>query len=71
MFIDDCLYDDLVQSPAFRMQMSDEFVVPQDERGPCDADDPLIGEVDDNHAQGKVKWGEMTPLFLPDPDAAR
>jgi len=71
IFIDDCLYDDLAQSPAFRMQMGDDFTVPGDERGPCDADDPLIGEVNDNHAQGKIKWGEMIPFFLPDTDAAR
>ena len=71
LYIDDCLYDDLVGTKGFRMQMDNDFVVAQDERVPCDADDPLIGEVNDNHAQGKIKWGEMTPFFLPDPDAAR
>jgi hypothetical protein len=69
--IDECLYDDLVQSPAFRMQMGDDFTVPEDNRGPCDAKDPLIGQVNDNHAQGKIKWAEMTPFYPPDPDAAR
>jgi hypothetical protein len=70
MAIDDCLYDDLVQSPAFRMQMQDDFTVPADDRGPCDAQ-PLIGELHGLKGQAKIKWGEMTPSFLPDPDAAR
>jgi hypothetical protein len=70
MAIDNCLYDDIVQAPAFRMQMQDDFTVPADDRGPCDAQ-PLIGELDGLKGQARIKWNQMTPLFLPDPDAAR
>lgn len=69
--IEDCLYDDIVQTAAFRMQMGDDFVVLEDQRGPCTVD-PLVSQLSDDHqAQAKIRWGTMTPLSLPDPDAAR
>jgi hypothetical protein len=71
MVIDDCLYDDLVQSPAFRMQMTNDFTVGADSRGPCTVDpiaSPLQG---DYQSQATIHWNDMTPVFLPDPDAAR
>ena len=70
MAIDDCLYNEHFQVPAFRIPMDSEFSVAADERGPCDVQ-PLIGETDGLMGQAKIKWSEITPFFLPDPDAAR
>jgi hypothetical protein len=71
MVIEDCLYDLKIQAPAFQMQMDNAFVVAESQRGPCDVD-PLTTELnEDFRAQAKIKWGQMSPSFLPDPDAAR
>jgi hypothetical protein len=67
---DDCLYDFTNQTKAFLIDMDDAFIVPADERGPCDVQ-PLIGDLDGQKGQARIKWDEMTPFFLPDPDAAR
>ena len=69
--IDDCLYDDLVQTAAFRIQMDNDFAVLEDQRGPCTVD-PLVSQLSNSHqGQAKIRWGTLTPLSLPDPDAAR
>jgi hypothetical protein len=70
MAIDDCLYNEFFQTPAFRIPLDNEFAVAEGERGPCDVQ-PLIGETDGLMGQAKIKWSDMTPFFLPDPDAAR
>ena len=71
MTIEDCLYDDTNGTTAFLMPMGDDFKVLDDERGPCSVD-PLVTELnDDEQAEAKIKWGEMIPSSLPDPNAAR
>lgn len=71
MTIEDCLYDDTNETTAFRMPMGDDFKVFDDERGPCSVDPLVTALIDDAQAEAKIKWGEMIPIFLPDPDAAR
>jgi hypothetical protein len=68
--LEDCLYDLKIQAPAFLMDMDDKFVVIGDQRGPCSVE-PLVGKYDDLTAQATLKWTEMNPDLLPDPDAAR
>ncbi len=68
--LEDCLFDDLVGVTAFRMQMDTGFAVAEDNRGPCTVA-PLMAPLAEYSAQASIHWGEMTPFFPPDPDAAR
>lgn len=65
-----CLFDDVVGLTAFRMQMDTGFAVAEDNRGPCTVA-PLMAPLAEYSAQASIHWGEMTPFFPPDPDAAR
>ncbi|HKW13291.1 MAG TPA: hypothetical protein VJS69_02285, partial [Candidatus Krumholzibacteria bacterium] len=65
-----CLFDDVQGVTAFRMQMTPEFDVTGDNRGPCPAV-PLMAPLSAQTAQAKVHWETWTPAFPPDPDAAR
>ena len=66
--MEDCLFDDLAQTTAFRMQMGDDFGVPEDNRGPCDVES--IIDTDQN-VQVKIRWSAMPAIFPPDPNTAR
>jgi len=69
--IEDCLFDDLNQTTAFSMDMNNDFEVLAGQRGPCSVD-PMVSNLSgDYDGQAKIRWNDITPFFLPDPDAAR
>jgi hypothetical protein len=69
--IEDCLFDDLNQVTAFSIPMNNDFEVLASQRGPCSVDPMVGGMIGDHDAQAKLHWNDITPFFLPDPDAAR
>ena len=69
--IEDCLFNDLNQTTAFSMDMNNDFEVLADQRGPCSVDPMVSNLAGDHEGQAKIRWNDITPFFLPDPDAAR
>ncbi len=70
--VEDCLFDDLTGVKAFRMQMSSDYDVSTDNRGPCGVD-PLVTYLLGLGltAQASIHWDEMATFYPPDPETAR
>ncbi len=68
---EDCLFDDHGQATAFLIPMNNDFEILKGERGSCSVT-PLVTHLGPElDGQAKIRWNDITPFFLPDPDAAR